>query len=186
MSNFEIEKTNTNKDEKLNDEKIGEKLELKILGKCRNCKVVTSMRCKKCKVAYFCSKDCQKKLWSRHKILCNRVLRKCTGWFCGCFDCMNRYRDGMATDGPIIEKYGGPGPSCPPERLRYLTELTVAHKKYLEIKQTNQIYVERSHNENIQEVQEDEIHIHGFQNRTRFVENGSLHCITSPNCSLKW
>lgn len=152
---------------------------------CRHCKVATSMTCKKCKIAYFCSKDCQKKLWSKHKLLCNKVLRKCTGWFCGCFNCMNRYRDGMTTDGRIIEKYGGPGPYCPPERFHYLTELTTAHKKYLELKSTNRIYVERKDGENVIE-SEDESHIHGFQNRIRYVKNGSSHCITSPNCSLKW
>ena len=30
-------------------------------------------RCSCCKVAYFCGRDCQKKIWSKHKIVCKRL-----------------------------------------------------------------------------------------------------------------
>jgi len=49
---------------------------------CLNCdKEDVSFRCSKCRVIYFCDKDCQKEAWKIHKRHCGRDL------FCVCINC---------------------------------------------------------------------------------------------------
>ena len=34
------------------------------------CNQLTSQRCKRCKLAYYCNKDCQRAMWKSHKLMC--------------------------------------------------------------------------------------------------------------------
>jgi len=39
--------------------------------KCDVCKTATTKACARCKTSYFCSSECQKSAWKKHKKVCN-------------------------------------------------------------------------------------------------------------------
>ncbi|MBS0648161.1 MAG: zinc finger MYND domain-containing protein [Verrucomicrobia bacterium] len=41
-----------------------------ISGPCENCKKVATQRCARCKLVFYCGKECQEKVWSEHKLVC--------------------------------------------------------------------------------------------------------------------
>lgn len=47
-------------------------------GNCRNirCGVITNLQCSRCKKAFYCSKECQKKCWLLHKDICDDYIKK--------------------------------------------------------------------------------------------------------------
>lgn len=45
---------------------------------CAVCSVETTKYCKRCKCMYYCSEECQKKDWSKHKLVCH-LLKMETG-----------------------------------------------------------------------------------------------------------
>ena len=50
-------------------------IKLKHKAKCSNCdKPNSNLKCSKCKLVFYCSKECQVKDWSTHKLLCKDQL----------------------------------------------------------------------------------------------------------------
>ena len=43
---------------------------------CHLCKSKTNLSCGNCRIVYYCSKDCQKKDWKNHKLVCNKKVIK--------------------------------------------------------------------------------------------------------------
>ena len=43
------------------------------MGACEVCQKPTQKRCNRCKSAFYCSKECQKSHWTKHKLSCKRV-----------------------------------------------------------------------------------------------------------------
>lgn len=41
-----------------------------VRGRCVECGTVTTLKCSRCKLVHFCSRDCQAKCWRAHKIVC--------------------------------------------------------------------------------------------------------------------
>ena len=41
------------------------------MGSCRKCTKETSTQCSGCKIVYYCSKECQKSSWKKHKVDCD-------------------------------------------------------------------------------------------------------------------
>jgi len=56
-----------------------------------SCQSIGELRCARCKLASYCSKECQKEDWRVHKATCSSVtkaaaegeLKNCTCMFCG-------------------------------------------------------------------------------------------------------
>lgn len=46
--------------------------QLKVLVNCFVCHKLTKVQCAKCKSVYYCSQDCQRKDWSKHRLTCNK------------------------------------------------------------------------------------------------------------------
>ncbi|XP_058804033.1 zinc finger MYND domain-containing protein 10 [Phymastichus coffea] len=42
---------------------------------CAKCKEIAKNRCSKCKEVWYCSRECQVKDWSNHKIICEKILK---------------------------------------------------------------------------------------------------------------
>ena len=38
--------------------------------KCEECGALATQRCSRCKMAWYCSRDCQLRQWKKHKELC--------------------------------------------------------------------------------------------------------------------
>ena len=38
--------------------------------KCEECGAMATQRCSKCKMAWYCSRDCQLRQWKKHKPIC--------------------------------------------------------------------------------------------------------------------
>lgn len=39
--------------------------------KCEECGALATQRCSKCKMAWYCSRDCQLRQWKKHKQICS-------------------------------------------------------------------------------------------------------------------
>ena len=39
--------------------------------KCEECGALATQRCSKCKMAWYCSRDCQLRQWKKHKPICS-------------------------------------------------------------------------------------------------------------------
>ena len=44
--------------------------------KCEECGDPATQRCSKCKLAWYCSRDCQLRQWKKHKKLCSMFVEK--------------------------------------------------------------------------------------------------------------
>ena len=39
--------------------------------KCEDCGTLATLRCSKCKMAWYCTRDCQLRQWKKHKTICS-------------------------------------------------------------------------------------------------------------------
>ena len=43
---------------------------------CEECGEMATQRCSRCKLAWYCTRDCQLRQWKKHKKLCNMFVEK--------------------------------------------------------------------------------------------------------------
>lgn len=61
---------------------------------CATCNKITTQYCARCKCNFYCSKECQKKDWFKHKIVCSSLEKdsgKVTERIVDQWTCENRY-----------------------------------------------------------------------------------------------
>lgn len=43
--------------------------------KCEECGAVATQRCSRCKMAWYCTRDCQLRQWKKHKQICQMFIQ---------------------------------------------------------------------------------------------------------------
>jgi hypothetical protein len=169
-------------------------------------------RCSKCRYALYCDNGkCQQAAWPMHKLICNKVLRKCAHGgsrnsvgYDKCISCKADYDADMeGWHGKILLKNGGRVPShCAPEHYEGLTRLAKTHKEatdrdvkfspiYINLPPptTNPprvtMAVADAHYTKTKEVLIG-WHFHAKGGTFQLYANGAKRCLESPNCTLKW